>query len=215
MSKVNVSVNSFITALGNGLAKPNRFLVEFKLPKGIAESKLSVDSDALAGNIVSKDKEINTVIGDSGTGAINIFCHTCSLPQRSLLTYLHKQVSSPYRVPYSVQEYDPISFSFYADKDMKTRRYFDIWQNAVINIQPNTLNFWNEFTSNVTISMIDEEGNSTYSIVLYECFPISVGMIDLSYSASNILLSPIVTMTYRYWIDKDSKISKYTGFSDL
>lgn len=194
---IDIGIERFISTLSRGLAKPNKFLVEFKLPEGIGEMKEGVNNSSTRGQISSLDTIYNQ------NSAINIYCHTCSLPQRSLLTYVHKQTSAPYRVPYSVAEYDPITFSFYSDGELNTRKYFDIWQNAVMNTKSNTVNYWNEFTSDITIKIIDEIGNIGYTVKLSQCYPVSVGMVELSYSMSNMLLSTMVTMCYRSWEEVD------------
>jgi hypothetical protein len=136
-------------------------------------------------------------------------CHSCSLPQRTLLTYDHKQLAAPYRVPYS-QSYDPVTFSFYADTDYSTREYFDIWQNAAINIGSNTVNYYNEFTSDVRITTIDIEGNDAYFVDLYEAYPINIGVVDLSYSTMNAVQTVTVTLSYKYWASSgnDTAVSR-------
>lgn len=198
MSASIISIDNFISKISKGLAKPNRFIVEFNLPPGIQDFKYGMNTRATTAGIRGSNSQYNK------NETINIMCHTCSLPQRSLLTYVHKQLASPYRVPYSQSEYDPVTFSFYADPELNTRRYFDIWQTTVVNTVVNTINYYNEFTTNVTIKIIDDEGHPTYSIILYECYPVSVGMVDLSYSASNQVLSTTVTLAYKQWNDPDT-----------
>jgi hypothetical protein len=199
----DVSISSFVGKLKNGLAKPNRFVVDFSLPRGIDSFKQGMNQRVQYGQINQQNQEYNA------DGTINIFCHTCSLPQRSLLTYTHKQLASPYRVPYSQQEYDPVTFSFYTDNALNTRRFFDIWQTAVINTTVNTVNYYNEFTTNVTIKVLDDEGRETYSIVMYECYPVNVGAIDLSYSASDVLMTVTVSLSYKQWSDPDTNRTNY------
>jgi hypothetical protein len=192
----DVSIKSFIAKLGTGLAKPCRYRVEFNLPAGFnadnASSLLGMNISSSAALIRAVETNLNQ------NGLINVLCHTCSLPQRSLLTYEHKQLSAPYRVPYS-QTYDPVTFSFYADSEYIVREYFDIWQNAVVNIGSNTLNYYNEFTSDVKIYAIDDAGEDTYSVILYEAYPINIGIVDLSYSNMNATQTVTVTLSYKYW----------------
>jgi hypothetical protein len=190
----DVSIKSFIAKLGTGLAKPCRYRVEFNLPAGFnADPSLpGVNTDSAASNIRTKEREYNQ------NGLVNVLCHTCSLPQRSLLTYEHKQLSAPYRVPYS-QAYDPVTFSFYADSDYIVREYFDIWQNAVVNIGSNTINYYNEFTSDVNIYAINDAGEDTYYVTLFEAYPINIGIVDLSYSNMNATQTVTVTLSYKYW----------------
>jgi hypothetical protein len=192
--KNDVSIKSFLAKLGTGLAKPCRYRVEFNLPHGldVNPDTPNMNSDSAAARIRSVEKEFNQ------NGLVNVLCHTCNFPQRSLLTYEHKQLSAPYRVPYS-QAYDPVTFSFYADSDYIVREYFDVWQNAVVNIGDNTINYYNEFTSDVKIYAINAAGKDTYSVTLYEAYPINIGIVDLSYSNMNATQTVTVTLSYKYW----------------
>lgn len=189
----DLSVSSFISRFKSGFAKPNRYRVEFNLPAGFnASVSPGMNKNSSASSIRSQESTMNH------KGNINIMCHSCSLPQRTLLTYEHKQLASPYRVPYS-QSYDPVTFSFYTDPEYTTREYFDIWQNAAVNIGSNTMNYYNEFTSDVRIYTIDSAGNDAYCVSLFEAYPINIGMVDLSYSSMDTVQTVTVTMSYKYW----------------
>lgn len=190
----DVSITSFISRFDSGIAKPNRYRVEFKLPRGHGAdfSEIGTNSASSSDFIQMFEFSLNR------NGNVNIMCHTCTFPQRSLLTYEHKQLAAPYRVPYS-QSYDPVTFSFYTDSNYLVREYFDIWQNAVINIGSNTLNYYNEFTSDIKIIALDVRGNDAYAVTLFEAYPINIGVVDLSYSNMNNVQNVTVTMSYKYW----------------
>lgn len=191
---MSVKVSDFMALMDKGIARSSKYKVEFVLPRGInaAASWAAVNSESTAGSIRGIDAKYNK------TEKINLFCHSATLPQRSIDTAQHKQLSVPYRVPIS-QSYDPVTFSFYADSDLNTREYFDIWQNAVINLSNNTTNFYDEFTSDLRITLIDQEGEEGYYVDLYECWPSNIGMVDLSYSNANALINVTVTLSYKYW----------------
>lgn len=184
-------INSFLSHFKSGIASPSRYRVRFNLPKGIPSVSGSAWESTQA-NIRRWQSELN------GTEKINVFCHTCTMPQRSLMTYEHKQLNAPYKVPYS-QSYDPVSFVFYGDGDLSARRYFEIWQNAVVNIQSNTMNFYSEYVSDVIIEQLDVEGNTTYGVQLIEAYPMSVTAMDYSYSNQNMIQNIAIVLTYKYW----------------
>lgn len=191
------NLTRFIGHLRNGLARPNRYEVFFTLPRGVldvtAVVSRSVNYKSMMGMITAQDFRMNE------DGRIGLFCHTCSLPMRSLATFEHKTHMGPaYKAPYS-SSYEPVTFTFYADKGMNTRRYFDIWQQSVLNVYSNTNNYMNEFTSDVTIVTLDQEGKPGYRTTLYEAFPVNVGAVDLSYSQNNALTNVSVTLSYKIW----------------
>lgn len=187
--------SQFLSHFKSGIMKPNRYEVLFNLPKGVAASAADlVRRDALEGNIQRKQSELNR------EGGINIKCHTALFPQRTLTTSERLQNSAPFRTPYS-SNYDPITFSFYADATGDTRRYFDLWQNAVINIHTNTINFYDEYTSDITIWALNEAGVRTYGVQCKEAYPLAVGASDVSYSNQNNFQNIVATLNYRRWYE--------------
>lgn len=185
-------IDKFISAFKNGQASASRYQVQFTLPRGIPQFT-GARADSTSGRIQGIQSRLN------GNGIIDMLCHTATMPQRSLLTYEHRQENAPYKVPYS-QSYDPASFMFYADSDMSPRRYFEIWQQAVVNVKNNTLNFYDEYTSDVTIWQLSREGKKTYGIKLYEAFPTAVSAVDYSYSNADSITNIAVVLSYKYWM---------------
>lgn len=184
---------TFLSNFKNGMMKPNRYRVEFHLPRGVSNSeRLSIHQFSNSTTIRQLDNNLN------GKGGVDIKCHTATFPQRSLQTYEHIQNSAPFRVPYSAA-YDPVTFSFYVDGNGDTREYFDTWQNAVINVSSNTLNFWREFVSDITIYAMNEAGEDTYGVTLYDAYPLNVGAMELSYTQSNNYQTSTVTIAYKSW----------------
>ena len=188
--KQDMSTTKFLNLFDKGIGKANRYQVRFILPKGIPQSEWA-NIQSTSGRIQSMQSQLN------GNEAINIFCHTCVLPQRSVMTYEHRQMTAPYLLPLS-QRYEPIPFSFFSDSTMNTRRYFEVWQNTVLNIHNNTMNFYSEYVADVEIRVLDAQGNPTYGIKLVEAYPMSLPPVDLSYS-NNAVQNVTVVMTYKYW----------------
>ena len=189
MNKSDLQLQKFFTEMRKGIGKPNRYRIEFNLPIGVNDVEANWESRR--GNIQSNQNKFNA------TGAINIMCHTAMLPERLLQSYEQKQMIVPYRVPYT-QSYNPVTFTFYADSTLNTRRYFEIWQNSVVNVHNNSLNFYSEFTSDVNIYTLDVEGNDTYGVKLIKAYPLTLAATDLSYSNDGVQ-NITVTLSYKYW----------------
>lgn len=183
----------FLSHFTNGVMRPNRYHVEFNLPPGVlGEQNGFVHPSVTVGAIRARDFAMNSV------GSINIKCHTAMFPQRSLATSERLQNSSPFRTPYSAN-YDPVTFSFYADGRADTRRYLDLWQNTVINVGSNTLNFYNEFVSDIRMWNVNEAGRRTYGVRLFEAYPLAVGALDISFANMNNFQNIISSFAYRRW----------------
>lgn len=78
-----------------------------------------------------------------------------------MMVYTHSQHSVPFNVPYS-QQMEPVTFSFYADTDLNVRKFFDTWQTAVVNINDNSMNFFDEYTQDIKIWQLDRKNKKTY-----------------------------------------------------
>lgn len=183
----------FLSHFRKGIMRPNRYHVEFNLPRGVVtELNGFVHSQVGAAALRARQLAMNA------TGSINIKCHTAMFPQRSLATSERLQNSSPFRTPYSAN-YDPVTFSFYADGDGDTRRYLDLWQNTVINVRSNTLNFYNEFVSDIKMWHVNETGQRTYGVHLIEAYPLAVGALDISFANMNNTQNIVGSFAYRRW----------------
>lgn len=191
----------FLSHFQRGVMRPNKYLLRFTLPDGVNGGAAFVDTRVRKGNLQLQEAYYN------GIGSINIKCHTANFPQRNLITSERAQNSSSFRVPYS-QAYDPVTFSFYADQDADTRRYFDLWQNTVINVRSNTLNFYNEFTSNIEMWNLNDLDEPTYGVRLEEAYPIAVGAMDIAYGNSGTFQTVTATLQYRRWVQIGSRADR-------
>jgi len=192
MEKSKMSVSAFLSAASAGLARPNKYEIELTLPPGIQSAWDGVSLNSTAGVIGSVGMRLNS------NGALNMMCHTVTMPQRSLMTTDLRQYGSPYKVPHS-QSYDTIALSFYARPELQERKFFETWQQTVVNITSNTMNFYYEYVSDVKIHQLDAKGNRTYSIIAYEAYPLSVGVVDYSYSSMNAIQNITAVLTFKHW----------------
>jgi hypothetical protein len=87
---------------------------------------------------------------------------------------------------------------------MDTRRYFDIWQGAIMNFSNNTTNFYSEYTSDIKMYIQNDAGEDVYGILLVEAYPMGLSIMDMSYSSQNQMLPSSVTFSYKYWLPMDS-----------
>lgn len=186
-------INEFITAFGeSGYARANRFRVSFQMPSGIGEAGYFTNTNSERGNIAATQNRLN------GKGAVDIMCHTCTLPSREIQGIELKQYGPVHRMPVT-GSYMPVSFAFYSGADLAVREYFETWQTAAINISSNTFNFYDEYTSDIKIQVLDVEDQVKYTVDIYEAWPSSVSQVDYSYSNNDTAQSFMVVMQYRYW----------------
>lgn len=179
-------------------AKPNRFRVEINLPKGIDESLLSFLPDGFVSDEISSNNmnKNNGLLNKDGK--MDILCYACNIPMKTISTYDIKQNSNSVRIPYT-QNFETVAFSFYTDEHYNSRKFFDIWVDTVINSN-NTLNFIEEYKSDIIIYALDERGNDMYGVKLIDAYPISLTPLDFSSNNENNAQTVSATMTYRKFV---------------
>lgn len=188
MSDTSTNLQSFISEVKNkGLMKSTHFSVLIKAPTDIS-GKVIIDDES------ARPAALNTYV---------MFCDSVSLPGTSLSTV----DVSPYgeiREQPTQRIYDPVSLTFYVDKEFKIKKLFDLWLNYIINPITRNHSYYNDYITEVEITAYDSEHNERYKVTLHECYPKSVGNIAMSYSTEGIMKLD-VTMQYRYYTIFDPK----------
>lgn len=188
-------IYEFISHFQKGVMKSTRFRVEFNLPIGVNQSSGShaVNTNAMSGAIKKAD------VGFNAKSSINVKCHNVVFPQRMIQTMDFRCNSVQFKVPYTAA-YDAISLTFYADGNMDTRAYFELWQSAIINFGNNTANFYKEYVSDIKIYTQNESGADTYGVIIYECFPMQISAVDMSYGTKSTPISIQVLFSFKSWL---------------
>lgn len=186
------SITEFLNRFPGGFARPNRYLVELQVPPGVADGGSWINSESSTGAIQGLGRGLNN------QGAVQIACHACTMPSRTLMVYTHSQHAAPFNVPYS-QQYEPVTFSFYANKDLDQRKFFDIWQTAVVNINDNSLNFFVEYTQDVSIWQLDRQGEKTYGVKLYAAWPVTISDVQYEYAQNDAPVIVTVSLAFKLW----------------
>lgn len=194
-NKRDNSIYDYLTNFDKGLMKSARFRVEFKLPRGVSGSGSThaVNPNAKAGAITSQEKNFN------GNAQIDVKCHTATFPGRIIQTLQFRSNSVQFNVPY-MTSYEPVTLSFYADGNMDSREYFELWQSCIMNFGNNTTNFYSEYVSDVKLYVQNDFGEDTYGVILYEAYPGNISVFDISYSAQNMPLTIMITLQYKNWL---------------
>lgn len=184
-----MKTSDFVGAIAgvNGLARSNRFSVQFQPPSYVLSNMGS------NGNSVALRQML-------------MFCDSSQLPGVTINTTPIRTFGEVREIPYETN-YEPITLSFYVDNSFQVKKMFDTW---VLGIQDwNTRNFkyYNEYIADLSIRVQDPEDDTKYMITLYEAYPKTVSAIQIDY-ANREIMKIQVTMMYKYWrsFTKDSVI---------
>jgi len=169
------NLNDFIAQVKqNGMARTNRFAVEFALPNSLQGFDLNSLRTAL------------------------LFCDQVQLPGLNINTTDTRSFGEVRKAPYE-KLFEDINMSFYVDKDMVIKDLFDTWHDSIMDRNTRTFEYYDNYVTPITIYVQDINDNNTYTVMLYEAFPKSIGAVQLDYAAKDVMKLS-VNFAYKNWI---------------
>ena len=203
-------VQSYINE-AEGFARKARFYVEFNLPKaggaGITNidpgSELSDGANELETTFKSSAEMIS--VQKANARRVQAFCSAISMPERTVEMKEVKHHGPAYKIAIDYKSAD-ITATFYADKFLRERSYFELWQKAAFSNQSHNFNFYDNYVSDVNIFQLgqfasrNERDDVTYAVKLFDCFPKTISAVEYSYD-NNTVQTFQVTFGFRYWIN--------------
>jgi hypothetical protein len=192
-------------AQGEGFARPTRYLVRIFIPSKLQIDRFSADRFSNDGQegIINADG-INRLGGQELARNVGMMCDSISMPSRNVASEAHQIYGPKREMPYAYTFPGTVEASFYGDKFLRQRAFFETWQKLIFNINTHNLNYYDEYTSEIDIYQLGQSTTGadrdriTYGVRLYEVYPKTMGSIEYSYGADDIVKVP-VTLAYRYW----------------
>ena len=178
MSQTIFSIDKLRSKIG-GFAKGNRYNVTFAgLPAGL----------------------------DAGVNEnLQYLCESVSLPTKGIASNAQDIYGPPREIPYR-ETFTEAALSFIVDDNFTIKRFFDQWQEKIINVETGNVNYWNNFVATINITRLSNDATSfaeasdMYKIELREAYPSAVGEIALGHTQGNEILRLSVTFKYRKWM---------------
>lgn len=134
---------------------------------------------------------------------VSMYCDQVQLPGMNYNTTAIATYGEAREVPYG-RMFDSLTLSFYVDNEMKVKRYFDNWMAQVQNPLNRTFNYYNDYVKKVQVIVEDVESMGKYAVNLYECYPKTIGSIQLDYASKDVMKLNI-TLAYKYWQTPESE----------
>jgi hypothetical protein len=205
---------------GEGLGRSGRFYTSFRLPTGSRGPEMGSEEEFE--NFENADglpvetrgfatSDLNQQIQNQDGRRVNAFCKGITMPDRTMTTT--PVITGPGAPRHIVTDhtYGDLSATFYADKYLRERQYFELWQKAAFNSLSNNYEFYDNYVSDIDLFNLGQFANSagssedpsarddlTHGVKLYDCYPTSIGAPALSYENNNVI-EFTVTFKYRYW----------------
>ena len=124
-------------------------------------------------------------------------CESAHLPGRTFATSEQKTYGPIEKYPY-LTTYTDIDLTFIVDGDMNQRLLFDAWMNYINPQYNNNFRYKGNYSTIITINQYDVTNTLTYSVNLYDAYPISMNQMDLNWSDEGFH-KLVVTFAYTYW----------------
>jgi len=193
---------------GEGFARPNRFMVDFILPRGLEEQASSEgDADQFT---FQEEVQRSTLPGQLQAETelqrgLRAFCFAAELPGRNVDTAPLKTYGPKREVVYGHSYSQEITLSFYADKFLRQRSFFELWQNSAMDLATNNVHFYDEYTGAIRIYALGAFSGDAfrdriaYGVHMYECYPKTITAVPLNYGTQNEIMQINVSFYYRNW----------------
>ena len=143
---------------------------------------------------------------DAGVNAnLPFLCESVSLPTKGIASNAHDVYGPPREIPYR-ETFTEAALSFILDDNFTVKRFFDEWQEKIINVETGNVNYWNNFVAAINITRLSNDAISfadatnMYKIELREAYPSAVGEIALGHTQGGEILRLSVTFKYRKWM---------------
>jgi hypothetical protein len=171
------SLDKFVNEASlRGFSRPNRFEIEMPLPAGM------------------------NATGRFAQETMHLYCEITSLPPQIVNVKQQRIYGPAYQRPISTEfGGEGITMTFYLDKNMMIKGYFDAWMALIVDPHQYYVNYPDNYTVPIRIRQLDEQDQISYVAILEDAFPRNVAMVELNNSTQNQVNRLNVTFAYRRW----------------
>jgi len=191
-----------------GFQRKARYYVNFQLPNGVSggnavgDTDLQGDDETLGFSTATQLRGMNV---DNTKRRVQAFCSAIDMPGRE---GVQKEIrhNGPVRKFVYDHTYSDITATFYTDKFLRERSFFEMWQKAAFSNTTHNMNYYNDYVSPIDIFALgqfasrQERDDITYGVRLFECYPKTISEVSFSHAANEIQTFT-VTFSYRYWVN--------------
>ena len=176
------------------------------------QTVFSVEKIRTAAGAFAKGNRYNVVIippteltGHSALNRTQFLCEAISLPTKSLASTPQDIYGPPREIPYR-ETFTEAALSFILDDNFTVKRFFDKWQENIINVETGNVSYWNDFVATINITRLSNDASNfeiatdKYKIELREAYTSAVGEIALGHTMGGDVLKLSVTFKYRKWM---------------
>ena len=186
-----------------GFQRKARFYVEFGMPKGVVDDGRTTMADEFQG--FSTEVATEAMRADTTKRRVQAFCREIAMPNREAVQKDIRHNGPPRSIVYDYTSAD-ITATFYTDKFMRERTFFEIWQKAAFSNTTHNFNYYDNYVAPVDIYALgsfasrDERDDITYGVRLFDCYPKTISEVTFNHDTNDIQTFT-VTFTFRNWVN--------------
>ena len=202
------TINRFISQVnqGEGFARTNRYIVRINPPS-------------------RTDGDNNDLTSATTLENIDMMCNKVTMPNRDVKTADHRMYGPARQMPYAYTYSGSIECSFYGDKFLRQRLFFENWQKKLMNLNTHNMNYYDSYVGSMDIYQLGQfdvetetvvsdgpagqtrsvpkqqidNASVTYAVRLFEVYPQTIGSYDYTYASENEQVIVPVTLNFRTW----------------
>ena len=208
-------------ASAEGFARPNRFAVRIFPPSNLHELIKNQNSTTNADGVVHDNEMYNgtgQAAGLVGGGVmnsltqtigrqLNIMCDSVVMPGVDLQTQEVQYGSEPARNMVTSRGFaGTIDATFYADKYLRERQFFEMWQKLAVNTISHKANYYDNYVGKMHIYQLGADSEigrdmPTYAVEAIDVYPEQIGTMDYSYGANDQVQKVSIKFAYKQWFN--------------
>ena len=172
---------------GEGFARTNRYIVRINPPAKTGGGNNDLESTQVLENI-------------------DMMCNKVTMPNRDINTTAHQMYGPRREMPYAYSYSAQVECTFYGDKFLRQRLFFENWQKKIMDIGSHHMRYYNDYIGSMDIMQLgqfdskqDDDARVTYAVRLNEVYPQTIGSIDMAYGSENQITEVPVTLNFRTW----------------
>ena len=189
---------------GEGMARPNRFYVIINPPQSLVTDTRAVGP---AGQYIDEGS-LRDLTSAQMRENMQMMCNKVTLPSRDINTAPHKTYGPKREMPYAFSFSGEIELTFYGDKFLRQRLFWENWQKQIFNTETFDMKYYNDYVGSIDIFQLgqfdakaDDDARVTYAVRLFEVYPQIISPIEYTYGNNNAIVEVPVTLNFRNWIN--------------
>ena len=217
-------INRFIAEMnqGEGLSRPSRYLVVIQPPQRTNLSQAELLASEHGGGSAGTNNDLESMATKRNVG---MMCNKVTMPNRDVNTADARVYGPARQMPYAYSFSGSIECTFYGDKFLRQRMFFENWQKKIFDIKTHNMNFYDNYVGTMDIYQLgqfeseNDRDRVTYAVRLYEVYPQTIGSYDYSYGSVNEAVNVPITLNFRTWknltIDQVNDATVGQSFGDV